>query len=93
MKYILKTEFNGKWSFSKQRNGKSFIYLAKDENGIIATVDKDWILKNQKTIVNLGVDKNNGIYPLVSPVKIETVEPWGVSVNHKPNRAERRKNR
>lgn len=65
MKYILKTEVNesGNLVFSKQRNGKSFIYLAKDETGATATVDKDWILQNQKNIVNLGVS-NDSIYPV-----------------------------
>lgn len=65
MKYMLKTEVNenGNLVFSKQRNGKSFIYLAKDETGVTATVDKDWILQNQKNIVNLGVS-NDSIYPV-----------------------------
>ena len=71
MKYILKTEVNGNGNkvFSKQRNGKVFVYLAKDENGNIGKVDKNWILKNQDNIVNLGVSGDN-IYP--TEIKKET---------------------
>lgn len=73
MKYLLKTEVNGSGNkvFSKQRNGKVFVYLAKDENGNIGQVDKNWILRNQANIVNLGVSGDN-IYP--TEIKKETTE-------------------
>ena len=73
MKYILKTEVNGSGNkvFSKQRNGKVFVYLAKDENGNIGQVDKNWILRNQANIVNLGVSGDN-IYP--TEIKKETTK-------------------
>ena len=66
MKYILKTEVNenGNEVFSKERRGKGFAYLAKDEAGNIGIVDKNWILRNKDSIVNLGVDKNGSIYPI-----------------------------
>ncbi len=65
MKYILKTEVNenGNKVFSKERQGKDFIYLAKSENGDIGKVDKNWILQHQKEIVNLGISKDS-IYPI-----------------------------
>lgn len=65
MKYILKTEVNenGNEVFSKERRGKGFVYLAKDETGNIGVVDKNWILRNKDSIVNVGVDKNGSIYP------------------------------
>lgn len=64
MKYILKTEVNGNGNkvFSKQRNGKIFLYAAQDENGNFAPVDKEWILRNKANIVNLGISGTN-IYP------------------------------
>ena len=57
MKYMLKTEINenGNKVFSKERRGKAFVYLAKDEAGAVGVVDKDWILKNKANIVNLAV--------------------------------------
>lgn len=57
MKYMLKTEINenGNKVFSKERRGKAFVYLAKDEAGSVGVVDKDWILKNKANIVNLAV--------------------------------------
>ena len=57
MKYMLKTEINenGNKVFSKERRGKGFVYLAKDENGKTGVVDKTWILKNKENIVNLAV--------------------------------------
>lgn len=65
MRYVLKTEVNAKGNkvFSKVRMGKEFIYLAKAEDGSIGEVDKDWVLSNQKNIVNLGVSGDN-IYPV-----------------------------
>lgn len=65
MKYLLKTEVNGSGNkvFSKMRQGKGYIYLAKDENGNIGQVDKHWILRNQSNIVNLGVS-GDSIYPV-----------------------------
>ena len=65
MRYVLKTEVNDKGNkvFSKVRRGKGFIYLAKAEDGKIGEVNKDWILLNQKNIVNLGVSGDN-IYPV-----------------------------
>lgn len=73
MKYLLKTEINGSGNkvFSKQRNGKIFVYLAKDENGNIGQVDKNWILRNQSNIVNLGVSGEK-IYP--TEIKKETTK-------------------
>ena len=64
MRYILKTELNsaGNKVFSKKRQGKSFVYLAKDETGKTQTVDKNWIVKNAASIVNVGVSGEN-IYP------------------------------
>jgi len=65
MRFVLKTEVNAKGNkvFSKVRMGKEFIYLAKAEDGSIGEVDKDWVLSNQKNIVNLGVSGDN-IYPV-----------------------------
>lgn len=65
MKYVLKTEKNasGNVVFSKERRGKKFAYLAKDENGNVGVVDKNWILQHQKEIVNLGVS-GDSIYPV-----------------------------
>lgn len=83
MKYILKTEKNENDNlvFSKQRNGKSFLYLAKDENGVVAPVDKDWVLKNQKSIINLGIDKNDSIYP----VEIKSKKKYSFTISNRDN--------
>ena len=58
MKYLLKTETNdtGNLVFSKERQGRIFIYLAKDENGNISPVSKNWIIENQNSIVNVRVN-------------------------------------
>lgn len=66
MKYILMTEINdsGNKVFSKKRIGKGFLYIAVDENKKKIEVEKDWVLFNKDNIVNLGVDKNDGIYPI-----------------------------
>lgn len=58
MKYILKTETNesGNLVFSKQRYGKVFIYLAKDENGNVEQVSKDWIIQHKDEILNVRVN-------------------------------------
>lgn len=64
MRYILKTEINttGNKIFSKKRQGKSFVYLVKDELGNTQTVDKTWIVNNASFIVNLGISGEN-LYP------------------------------
>ena len=66
MKYVLKTEVNekGREVFAKERRGKSYVYIAYDQNNKVGIVDKDWLLKNKDAIVNLGVDKNGSIYPV-----------------------------
>ena len=66
MKYILMTEINdsGNKVFSKKRIGKGFLYIVVDENKKKIEVEKDWVLFNKDNIVNLGVDKNDGIYPI-----------------------------
>lgn len=63
--YMLKVMKNEKGNevFAKERQGKGFVYLAKSEDGKIGTVSKDWILKHQKQIVNLGVS-GDSIYPV-----------------------------
>lgn len=65
MKYILKTEVNenGNEVFSKERRGKGFVYIARDEKGNYGIVTKDWILRNKNSIINLGVNKDDSIYP------------------------------
>ena len=64
MKYILKTDVNesGNEVLSKERRGDSFVYLAKDENGNHKEVNKDWILRNKDSILNLHVTSANSIY-------------------------------
>ena len=66
MSYILKTEASklGHEVFSKKKRGKVFVYLAKDENGNTGVVDKNWILNNRNSILNLGVSKKGNLYPI-----------------------------
>ena len=79
MKYILKTEVNAKGNkvFSKERNGKGFLYLAKNEAGVVSKVDKKWILNNQIDILNLGVSEDNAIYPATDLRKRKKL-PYGM---------------
>lgn len=79
MKYILKTEVNSKGNkvFSKERNGKGFLYLAKNEAGVVSKVDKKWILNNQIDILNLGVSEDNAIYPATDLRKRKKL-PYGM---------------
>ena len=79
MKYILKTEVNAKGNkvFSKERNGKGFLYLAKNETGVVIKVDKKWILNNQIDILNLGVSEDNAIYPATDLRKRKKL-PYGM---------------
>lgn len=65
---MLGTEINssGNKVFRKYRIGKSFAYEVRAENGEVFPVDKEWILKNQKSILNLGVSGDK-IYPLDVP--------------------------
>lgn len=65
MKYNLKTEINSKGNkvFSKERNGKTFLYFAEKESGATQKVEKEWILKNKVDILNLGVSWDDRIYP------------------------------
>ena len=83
MRFILKTEINGAGNkvFSKKRQGKSFVYLAKDELGNVQTVDKAWVVKNASSIVNMGISGEN-IYPKEikksnpASVKVERVKSY-----------------
>lgn len=70
MKFVLATEKNenGNIVFQKARVGKDFLYAIKAESGEKGHVDKDWILQNKESIINLGVDKNGGLY-YVEPKK------------------------
>ena len=79
MKYILKIEVNSKGNkvFSKERNGKGFLYLVKDETGRIGKKDKSWILNNQIDILNLGVSEDNAIYPATDLRKRKKL-PYGM---------------
>lgn len=72
MKYILKTETNenGNLVFSKKRQGKDYIYLAKDENGNIKPVLKSWIIEHQTEIVNVRVS-GDSIYAVERKKKID----------------------
>ena len=65
MKYILRTEVNenGNLVFSKEREGKGFIYFAQSENGRIHRVSKEDIIRNAKDILNIRVSGGN-IYPV-----------------------------
>lgn len=66
MKYILETEMNenGNLVFRKEKDGDSFWYFAKDEDGYVTPVKKDVLLKNRKSVINLGVAKDGRIYPI-----------------------------
>jgi hypothetical protein len=61
MKYLLKTETNdtGNLVFSKERQGRIFIYLAKDENGNVSPVSKDWIIQHKDEVLNVRVNGEN----------------------------------
>lgn len=64
MKYVLKTEINsnGNEVLSTERRDGSFVYLAKDEKRRHKEVNKDWILRNKDSILNLHVTSANSIY-------------------------------
>lgn len=63
--YKLRTEFNksGNIVFSKMKQNKQNVYLAKDELGNERPVTKDWILVNQREIVNLKVLAGDRLQP------------------------------
>lgn len=60
MKYKLLTEKNesGNTVFSKQRNGKSFIYFVITSDGY-KPVTKEWIIQNQGYLSNVNVSGDN----------------------------------
>ena len=68
MRFKIETEINesGNRVFKKYRIGKNFAYEVKAENGESFPADKNWILQNQKSIVNLGVSGDK-IYPVDMP--------------------------
>lgn len=85
MKYILETEMNenGNLVFRKEKDGDSLWYFAKDEDGYVTPVEKDVLLKNRESVINLGVAKNGRIYPItpkdgLSKEKEKTVVKFGV---------------
>ena len=64
MYYKVRTEYNDNGSevLLKRKTGKGFSYDIEDYQGIVYTVDKDWLLYHQKSIVNLGVKSDNKLF-------------------------------
>ena len=57
MKYILKTEVNenGNKVLSKEKHNGDTFYIARDEQGNVAMVDRDWVIKNKDAILNVSI--------------------------------------
>lgn len=64
MYYRLVTKYNDKGSeiISKKKTIQGFVYGIEDFQGIVYTVDKNWLLFHQKSIVNLGVKSDNRLF-------------------------------
>ena len=63
--YKLKTVFNksGNIVFFKVKQGKYNVYFIKDESGNERPVSKEWIITNQRDIVNLKVLSGDKLQP------------------------------
>lgn len=82
MKYILKTEVNenGNKVLSKEKHNGDTFYIARDEQGNVAMVDRDWVIKNKDAILNVSISIDGKINYVGGETPSEKRKPSDLNV-------------